>query len=94
MRQYDPTDGSPDWVPRWATGWCRDPAGDRRVGYATGTAALYRLGTGHTVTRMVKVVTISNGLGWSPDERLMRYADVGTLFACQVAGQPAHAFLG
>jgi sugar lactone lactonase YvrE len=39
--------------------------------------ALYRLENGE-VTQLLDNVTISNGIGWSPDERLMYYADTPT----------------
>lgn len=39
------------------------------------SSTLYRLGADHQVTPMVPKVTISNGLGWSPDDRYMYYAD-------------------
>jgi len=40
--------------------------------------SLYRLDPDHRVTRMVEGVRISNGLGWSPDERSMYYIDTPT----------------
>jgi sugar lactone lactonase YvrE len=40
-----------------------------------GQGALYRLEAGRGVERMVGEVGISNGLGWSPDDRLMYYID-------------------
>jgi len=40
-----------------------------------GAGALYRLDAMRRVERMVDGVGISNGLGWSPDDRLMYYVD-------------------
>lgn len=37
--------------------------------------SLYRLGPDRRVERMLDGVSISNGLGWSPDDRLMYYVD-------------------
>jgi sugar lactone lactonase YvrE len=41
----------------------------------TRTAGLYRLDADLRVTRMLPGVSISNGLGWSPDDRLMYHVD-------------------
>jgi sugar lactone lactonase YvrE len=42
-----------------------------------GAGALYRLENG-AVEQLIGGVTISNGIGWSPDERLMYYVDTPT----------------
>jgi sugar lactone lactonase YvrE len=39
------------------------------------SSALYRLDTDRTITRMVDKVTISNGIGWSPNNEYMYYTD-------------------
>jgi sugar lactone lactonase YvrE len=55
-----------------------DPAGRFLAGTvarATGGAALYRLDTDGLVTTLIENVTLSNGLGWSPDGALLYYAD-------------------
>jgi sugar lactone lactonase YvrE len=44
-------------------------AGDTRV------AALYRLDADLTVTRVLPGVSVSNGIGWSPDDRLLYHVD-------------------
>jgi sugar lactone lactonase YvrE len=57
-----------------------DPAGRLWAGTmsrtrATGSAALYRLQPQGGIERMVGGLTISNGLGWSPDGELMYHVE-------------------
>jgi sugar lactone lactonase YvrE len=42
---------------------------------APGRGSFYRLGTDHTVTEIWTGIGVSNGVGWSPDDRLMYYTD-------------------
>jgi sugar lactone lactonase YvrE len=44
---------------------------------APGKGAFYRLDTNHTVVKILDHVTCSNGIGWSPDDRVMYYIDSG-----------------
>ncbi|HZQ49883.1 MAG TPA: SMP-30/gluconolactonase/LRE family protein [Candidatus Dormibacteraeota bacterium] len=53
----------------WAGSWTVD---------LTPQAALYRLNTDHSVDVIRRPVTCSNGIGWSPDDRLMYYVDSTT----------------
>ena len=50
-------------------------AGTMSLGGDTRTAALYRLDPDLGVTRVLPGLSISNGLGWSPDDRLMYHVD-------------------
>jgi sugar lactone lactonase YvrE len=50
-------------------------AGTMSLAGDTRTAALYRLDADLTVTRVLPGVSVSNGLGWSPDDRLMYHVD-------------------
>ena len=50
-------------------------AGTMSLAGDTRTAALYRLDPDLSVTRVLPGLSISNGLGWSPDDRLMYHVD-------------------
>jgi sugar lactone lactonase YvrE len=89
--RLDPTSGATRLVAiveselpdnRMNDGYC-DPrgrfwAGTMSMTHAPDAGALYRLDTDGTVTRMLQHVTTSNGIDWSPDEKLMYYIDTGT----------------
>lgn len=77
--------GTLDWI--WAAGRgdrmndgkC-DPAGRFLAGTLTrtqtpGAAALYQLAADGAVTTLIGEVSVSNGLGWSPDGSLLYFAD-------------------
>ncbi|WP_214408729.1 SMP-30/gluconolactonase/LRE family protein [Sphaerisporangium fuscum] len=53
-------------------------AGTKAEDDTPGAGALYRLGPGHACERVLDGVTISNGIAWSPDERLLYYVDTST----------------
>lgn len=72
--------GMPEYV-RFNDGAC-DPAGRFWAGTAAtngqaGTASLYRLDPDGRVTEMLRGLTESNGLGWSPDASVFYYTDSG-----------------
>jgi len=50
-------------------------AGTMAEDESPGAGALYLLTADHQVTRLVAGVGISNGIGWSPDDRRMYYID-------------------
>lgn len=59
-----------------------DPAGRLWAGtmafdFAPGAAALYRIAPDLSFVKVLEGVTISNGLGWSPDGDVMYYVDSG-----------------
>jgi sugar lactone lactonase YvrE len=67
---------------RFNDGAC-DPAGRFLAGtmawdFRPGAGTLYRLEPDLSVTRLLEGVTISNGLGWSPDGGTMYYVDTTT----------------
>ncbi len=64
-------DGKCDGAGRFWAGTMNDDA-------RPGVGALYRLEIDGRVTRVLDAVTISNGLGWSPDDRSMYYIDSAT----------------
>jgi sugar lactone lactonase YvrE len=49
--------------------------GTASVSRRPGTSALYRLSADHRVEEVLPGVTMSNGLGWSPDDRVFYYVD-------------------
>jgi sugar lactone lactonase YvrE len=53
-------------------------AGTMGMGGVSGRGALYRLDPDGSVTRILSDISISNGLDWSPDDRLMYYIDLPT----------------
>jgi sugar lactone lactonase YvrE len=52
-------------------------AGSMALDSKPGAGALYRFDPDGSAHRMLSDVTISNGLGWSPDDRWMYYVDTG-----------------
>jgi sugar lactone lactonase YvrE len=55
-------------------------AGTMTAGMIAGTGTLYRLDPGPVATPVVHGLTVSNGLGWSPDGRTMWLADSADRF--------------
>lgn len=53
-------------------------AGTMAYDFRSGAGSFYRLDPDGTVTTMLTGVTISNGLGWSADEKTMYYIDTMT----------------
>ena len=50
-------------------------AGSMRLDEGVGGGRLFRLDPDHSVTSIEDGVTISNGIGWSPDDTLLYYVD-------------------
>jgi sugar lactone lactonase YvrE len=50
-------------------------AGSMAADESPGKGSLFRLDTDGSVTELLTGIGISNGLGWSPDDRLMYYTD-------------------
>jgi sugar lactone lactonase YvrE len=53
-------------------------AGTMAMDFQAGAGSLYRLDRNRRVEHMIGDVSISNGLGWSPDDSLMYYIDTPT----------------
>src|SRR5919201_2955997 len=53
-------------------------AGTMQLDFEPGAGALYRLDPDGSLHTMLTGVTISNGIGWSPDDTLMYYVDTPT----------------
>jgi sugar lactone lactonase YvrE len=79
-------DGAFDWLVTWAEDGVRGNdaavdadgrlwAGTMRYDEAPGGGRLYRVGPGGELVTVLPEVSISNGIGWSPDGRLMYYVD-------------------
>ncbi|MFI5036651.1 MAG: SMP-30/gluconolactonase/LRE family protein [Acidimicrobiales bacterium] len=62
----------------WGRFWIGTVAYDA----APGRGALYRFSVARGLERVVAGVTISNGLGWSPDRRTMYFVDSGPATLC------------
>jgi sugar lactone lactonase YvrE len=54
-------------------------AGTMHVDEVPGAGSLYRLTSDGCVETMLDNVTVSNGIGWSPDDTVMYFADTPTL---------------
>jgi sugar lactone lactonase YvrE len=79
-------DGKTDPSGRFWAG-TKDADGRRPIG------SLYRLDPDRTVTEVIRGVTISNGLGWSPDGRTMYYIDSATYGIDTFGADPASGTL-
>ena len=61
-----------------ASTWPGASRPDLRGGRAAGGGRLYRLDPDGAVRTVLRGVTLSNGIGWSPDHRVMYYVDSAT----------------
>jgi len=59
-----------------------------------GAGALYLLATDHRLTRLISGVGISNGIGWSPDDRHMYYIDSLTYRVDEFDYEPGTGAIG
>jgi len=57
--------------------WGRFLVGSMALDVAPGRGSLYRFESGRAVETLFSSVTVSNGLGWSPDRHTMYYVDSG-----------------
>jgi sugar lactone lactonase YvrE len=57
--------------------WGRFLVGSMALDVAPGRGSLYRFESGREVEALFSSVTVSNGLGWSPDRHTMYYVDSG-----------------
>jgi sugar lactone lactonase YvrE len=82
----EPDGGGERWLARWPREGCRGNdaavdaagrlwAGTMRYDTAPGGGRLYRVDADGDVVTVLDAVTISNGIGWSPDGRLMYYVE-------------------
>jgi sugar lactone lactonase YvrE len=82
-------DGTGRWLARWPREGCRGNdaavdadgrlwAGTMRYDGSPAGGRLYRVDAGGEVVTVLDEVTISNGIGWSPDGRRMYYIDTPT----------------
>jgi sugar lactone lactonase YvrE len=69
-------------------------AGTIEAAMAPGTGTLYRLDPGPVATPVLDGLTVSNGLGWSPDGRTMWFVDSADRFVRAFAYEPASGQLG
>jgi sugar lactone lactonase YvrE len=69
-------------------------AGTMAFDFTPGAATLYQIDLVHTVTPVITGVTISNGLGWSPDGAAMYYIDSGDNSVDEIDYDPQTGRLG